>query len=194
MLFSAIFRKNIHSLDDQDLIKLVIKKDQRAVGEFFRRYAGLVMGLCLKYLKNQTAAEDMMMTIFERLPEKILKGEIKNFKSWLYSVSRNECLMELRKTKKEIGDIDHTLMTQKDESHEALMLAKEKEEKLEALERVLEQLKPDQQKAIDLFYLKNKSYDQVAQLMKIPLKKVKSLIQNGKRNLKLKLEEENEIG
>ena len=193
MLFSALFRRNISSLDDLDLIDLVKKNDRRAAGELFRRYAALVMGLCLKYMKNQMIAEDMMMDIFEKLPQKIQKNEIQNFKSWLFSVTRNSCLMELRKKKRDTSDIDNALLYTTDNSSINLELVFAKEDKLNELEDALSNIKDDQKEALKLFYLENKSYDEVGAIMKTSIKKVKSLIQNGKRNLKLKLEKENEF-
>lgn len=191
MLFSALFRRNITRLSDDQLVELIRKKDLKANGEFFRRYAALVMGLCLKYLKNEPQAEDMMMDIFEKLPEKISRSEIKNFKNWLYSVSRNECLMLLRKKKPESAEFDNVLLYQTDEAEDSLKLALLKDDKLNKLEAALQTLKDDQKKSLELFYLKKKSYDEVSGIMNVPVKKVKSLIQNGKRNLKLKLEGEN---
>ena len=188
MLFSALFRKNISSLPDSDLMDLIRKNNSRANGELFRRYAALVMGLCLKYLKNKMQAEDMMMDIFEKLPGKIQKNEIQNFKNWLYSVSRNECLMLLRKSKKITTDIESALVYTEDESSKNLEELFAKENNLQALEKALDTLKEDQKQALTLFYLKNSSYDQVSIQMKQPVKKVKSLIQNGKRNLKMKLD------
>lgn len=158
------------------------------MGELFRRYATLVMGLCLKYLKNQNLAEDMMMEIFEKLPEKIQKHEIQNFKSWLYSVARNECLMELRKKKQVGGSIDDVLLFESDESHISLTDFLNKEDRLRAMEQALETLKDDQRRALTHFYLEQRSYDEVADLMQTTLNAVKSLIQNGKRNLKMKME------
>ncbi len=188
MLFSALFRKNIKSLSDNELIFYIKKNDQNAMSELFRRYATLVMGLCLKYLKNHSLAEDKMMEIFEKLPEKIRKHEIQNFKSWLFSVSRNECLMELRKKKYGESSIDETLLYQSDESFNSLAEYLNTEERLSAMEKALKTLKEDQRRALTHFYLEQKSYDEVANLMHTTLNTVKSLIQNGKRNLKLKME------
>ncbi len=189
MLFSALFRKNIRSYSDLDLIDLIKKSNGNAQGEIFKRYSALVMGLCLKYMKNQMVAEDMTMEIFENLPGKIQRSEIQNFKNWLFSVARNSCLMELRKKKKDTAEIDQALLYATDESESFLQAVLMKEEELENLESNLATLKKEQKQALTYFYLENKSYDQVSALMKIPAKSVKSLIQNGKRNLKLKLEQ-----
>ncbi len=188
MLFSALFRKNIKSYTDLELIVLVRKNNQQAIGELFRRYAALVMGLCMKYLKNQNLAEDMLMDIFEKLPQRIQKYEIQNFKSWLYSLTRNECLMELRKKKAVTGDIEKELLSQSDLSEEGHQEKVQLENQLTELERAIKTLKKDQKDALTHFYLEQRSYNEVSALMGITLNAVKSLIQNGKRNLKLKLE------
>ncbi len=188
MLFSALFRRNISSQSDSGLIDLINKSNRNAEGEIFKRYSALVMGLCLKYMKNQMVAEDMTMEIFENLPEKIRRSDIKNFKNWLFSVARNSCLMELRKKKKDTAEIDQALLCVTDHSEEVLQDSLLKEEGLSELEAKMELLKPDQKQALTYFYLENKSYDQTSELMGVPTKSVKSLIQNGKRNLKLKLE------
>jgi RNA polymerase sigma factor (sigma-70 family) len=193
MLFSALFRKNIRKLSDLELVELVKKSDDNALAELFKRYAPLVMGLCLKYLKDSQVAEDLMMEIFEKLTEKLLKHEVRNFKSWLFSLSRNECLMVLRKSKLDTTSLDNSLIYQEDTSDKAYTGKIETELKLEALDKAMDVLGEDQHKAIRLFYFDFKSYDEIAKLMETSINKVKSLIQNGKRNLKIKLENGNEF-
>lgn len=193
MLFSALFRKNIRKLSDLELVELVKKSDENALAELFKRYAPLVMGLCLKYLKDSQVAEDLMMEIFEKLTEKLLKHEVRNFKSWLFSLSRNECLMVLRKSKLDTTSLENSLIYQEDTSDKAYTGKIETELKLEALDKAMDVLGEDQHKAIRLFYFDFKSYDEIAKLMETPINKVKSLIQNGKRNLKIKLENGNEF-
>jgi RNA polymerase sigma factor (sigma-70 family) len=193
MLFSALFRKNIRKLSDLELVELVKKSDDNALAELFKRYAPLVMGLCLKYLKDSQVAEDLMMEIFEKLTERLLKHELRNFKSWLFSLSRNECLMVLRKSKLDTTSLDNSLIYQEDTSDRAYAGKIETELKLEALDKAMDVLGEEQHKAIRLFYFDFKSYDEISKLMETPINKVKSLIQNGKRNLKIKLENGNEF-
>lgn len=189
MLFSALFRKNIRNRSDLEIVGLIEKERDAAVAELYRRYAHLVMGLCLKYLKNQEEAADLVSKIFEQLERKVKVNEVKHFKSWLFTVSRNECLMVLRKKKVPNGEIDHALLSTPDTSETEHLEMLEKEKQLDQLTATLSHLKADQKKAIELFYLKQKCYAEVSEIMKIDLKKVKSLIQNGKRNLKIKMEE-----
>ena len=128
MLFGLFTRKNIANLSDHELISRITEGDRHAEGELFIRYSPLVMGLCLKYMKSVPLAEDMMMGLFEKLPKKISNSTIENFKNWLFSVSRNECLMELRRKKIETAEFEASLLYSQDEGAKELALAFEKEE------------------------------------------------------------------
>lgn len=189
MLFGLFNSRQIRKLSDQDLILEIKEGNPKAEGELFIRYSPLVLGLCLKYMKNQMLAEDIMMSLFEKIPDKIERSQIGNLKNWLYTVVRNECLMELRKKKLNTTDIQSSLHFYPDQSQASLALANERENELKALEAAIDQLKDGQKECIQLFYLKNMSYDQVSEATKYELKKVKSYIQNGKRNLKMILEQ-----
>lgn len=193
MFLALLFRKNIKQLDDTALLELIRLNDNRAMGVLFERYSFLVLGLCLKYLRNKMEAEDEMMNIFDKLGDKIMRNEILNFKTWLYSVARNECLMKLRKKGVKETDAEKALLAQEDESEDGLNLAILTENKMALLEKALVELNEEQRICIDLFYLKDKSYDEIAQTTNFDLKKVKSYIQNGKRNLKLILENQREF-
>ncbi|NVK66836.1 MAG: sigma-70 family RNA polymerase sigma factor [Flavobacteriales bacterium] len=186
-----LFRKRItyHQLSDEELVSLYRDKSSSdIVGEIYKRYGHLVMGTCMKYLKNQADAEDMTMNIFEKLPNKLKNHSIERFKSWLYMVTKNECLMLLRKKGHASTEITKELEA-KDELH----LAEAKEIKYEMLEEAIQELKEEQRKCIELFYIESKSYQEITTLLKLDIKKVKSAIQNGKRNLKLTLEKRNEF-
>lgn len=178
MLFK---RTTYKTLDDEALVALYKKTGRMAVvGELYERYGHLVLGVCMKYLKNFNDAEDTTMYVFEQLPEKLERHEIHYFKSWLYSVARNECLMILRKK----GIVQLSEMT----DHPGEVIDDERivlEENLELLEQAINQLKTDQRTCITLFYMQEKGYKEISSLTGMDLSKVKSAIQNGKRNLKL---------
>lgn len=182
-------RKKYKQLEDPELIQAF--RDSGAseiVGEIYRRYGHLVMGTAMKYLKNQFDAEDLVMNLFEKLPKKLKSHTIQHFKSWLYMVTKNECLMLLRKKGHVTAEITKEL-----EASDDLELTVKKEEQLSALEEAIDDLKDEQQTCIKLFYLESRSYQEISALLQLDLKKVKSAIQNGKRNLKLNLEGRNEF-
>ena len=187
MLFRS--RRTYQSMSDEELVHLYKDKQSSAlIGEFYSRYGHLVMGTSMKYLKNKADAEDITMQIFERLPQKLVSHNIHRFKSWLYMVTKNECLMILRKK----GHLT-TEITKELESSDELHLKEEKEVQLNIMEEAIATLKEEQRMCIELFYLEQKSYQEIVTLLKWDLKKVKSAIQNGKRNLRIKLETRDEF-
>ncbi len=181
-------RKKYGTYSDLELIELLRKNGKKnIVGEIYKRYSHLVFGTAMKYLKNKDDAEDLLMDLFEKLPGKLQTNNVTNFKSWLYMVTKNECLMLLRKSKKEFPGI---LLDPADDQ-ESFNFNTEK--KLSLLEEAVEQLKDLQKICIKEFYIEGKSYNQLAEDLNIDVKKVKSAIQNGKRNIKLTLKEKDEF-
>lgn len=181
-------RKKYKGLIDAQLIKLFKESGEKLIlAEIYERYGHLVFGTCLKYLKNTENAEDLTMIIFEKLHDKVSTNEIQYFKSWLYMVTKNECLMLLRK--KKIATTEITMEPiDNDEQFDS-----DKETQLLALEGSIEELKEPQKSCVILFYIDGLSYNEIADKLNLEIKKVKSAIQNGKRNLKLILEARNEF-
>lgn len=166
--------------------------DIHILGELYEPYMPLVYGLCFKYYKQPERSEDAVMQIFESLIPKLRVHEVTNFKSWLYTVARNHCLMDLRTdSKQQLVDID----THHVESDRMLLRNAEgdiQEEQLVLMESCISQLNNEQQQCIRLFYLEQKCYKEVAEETGYELNKVKSYIQNGKRNLRICMEQRKE--
>ncbi|MCU4162619.1 RNA polymerase sigma factor [Carboxylicivirga caseinilyticus] len=172
---------------------LLLKKFQETqnldfLGQLYERYMHLVYGVCLKYLKNKEEAQDAVMGIFEKLNKEIPGKEINDFKPWLYVVAKNYCLMQLRK--------EQSLKKNSSEYEKSELLFMETEEPLHhtnnwepdamdiRLKECLEKLKDRQRSCIELFYFNELCYKEISEKLTLDVKKVKSYIQNGKRNLK----------
>jgi len=184
------FLKNIThtSLTDAELIALYKSgSDLQPLGVLYNRYMDLVYGVCLKYFTDQEKAKDAVMNIFEELVVKLKKHDVDNFRGWLHMVSKNHCLMELR-TPKNLKTIElpESIMQSEDNVHLNGVL--DREENLEKLEYCLTTLSDDQKQAVRLFYLDGKSYNEIVQIMGCEWNQVRSLIQNGRRNLKICME------
>lgn len=181
------FLKNISSstLTDAELVFAFKQSgDNNLLGELFQRYLELVYGVCLKYLKDPANAQDSVISIFEELVVKLQKHEVDNFKGWLYTLSKNHCLMRLRSEKKQtIVNFDVELVQSEENLH--LDGELEKEENFKKLDYCLGQLQSEQRRVIELFYLQGKCYNEIATITGIEWNKVRSYIQNGRRNLKL---------
>lgn len=162
-----------------------------SLGELYKPYMSLVYGVALKYLKDKEESKDAVMQVFEILIEKVKNHEITNFKSWLYVLTRNHCLMILRKEQKyKTVDIEDSVMESDTFLHHDNGI--EREMQLAAMEKCIETLDDAQKESIKLFYLQQKCYAEVSEYTGYDLKKVKSYIQNGKRNLKICIEKNGE--
>ena len=176
-------------MSDEDLIRQYKNtRDLTHVGELFLRYQSLVNGVCLKYLKDRDEAKDAVMQIFEKLHDTLLNHEVEFFKSWLYTTSRNHCLMQIR-----AGKGKFTEEFQPERMENQFLLHQEEEPELEGnlvkLEKCIETLNREQKECVTLFYLQEKCYKEIADTTGFELNHVKSYIQNGKRNLKICLEQ-----
>ena len=158
--------------------------DLQVLSELYQRYMDLVYGVCLKYLQDPEDSKDAVMSIFEELVLKLRKHDIHFFRSWLYEVSKNHCLMFLRTSKKfKKAQIDITLMQNEETLH--LNGELEKEENFASLQYCIGQLSNEQKNIIELFYMKGKCYKEIVSITGIEWNKIRSFIQNGRRNLKL---------
>jgi RNA polymerase sigma-70 factor (ECF subfamily) len=158
--------------------------EPEVIGALYQRYMDLVYGVCLKYLKHPENAQDSVISIFEELVVKVPKHEIDNFKGWLYTLAKNHCLMRLRSNKKQpVVHFDVELMQSEENVH--LNGELEKEENFQRLEFCLGQLPAEQKNVIELFYLQGKCYNEITELTGLEWNKVRSYIQNGRRNLKI---------
>ncbi len=177
------------SLSDAELLlQYRSTKDKKIIGELYGRYGHLVFGIGLKYFKNKNDAEDIVMDIFMTLDKKIEKHNIKYFKSWLYMVTKNNCLMVLRKKNPHSVPINEEIITSEN-TDSSIEEKKITEGKIEKLEAAIKELNPPQDKVISLFYIQQLTYKEISEQLSITINKVKSAIQNGKRNLKIKLKE-----
>lgn len=157
-------------------------------GALYARYTSLVYGVCLKYLKDRDEAKDAVMQLFEKLIATLLSHEVENFRSWLYVTARNHCLMQLRARKSKYQvEFSSQLMENQFLLH--LEEEPEMEQNLSKLEKCIAKLANDQQQCVRLFYLQEKCYKEITGLTGFDLNKVKSYIQNGKRNLKICMEQ-----
>lgn len=175
--------------------------DLALLGELYERHMELVYAVCYKYLRDEAESKDAVMQLFEQLIVDLRRHEVTNFKSWLHSVARNYCLMHLRSQRVRVGEGGESDWLDEDRPLSEAMAVwpsaarPDDEEAGLDVERHLSRLPdalhrlPDQQRVcIDLFYLQQKSYAEVADLTGYDLKQVKSYLQNGRRNLKLILQ------
>jgi len=192
------FRKDdknkLLSFPDEQLVTLYAQTHNiEIIGILYERYTHLLFTVCYKYLGNDADAEDTVMLVFEKLFELLKKSDIQNFKSWIYTITRNECLMHLRHKKSgeriieaNLKKLDTEIMESDEHNH--LLSVSDGEQRIRYLETAITGLSLEQKQCIELFYLNEKSYREVEQITGYTYNEVKSHIQNGRRNLKQMME------
>jgi RNA polymerase sigma-70 factor (ECF subfamily) len=192
MIFKIPGRRSQKKTDEELIAEFSSTGSLEVLGELYSLYMHLVYGVCLKYLKYRDESKDAVMQIFEKLITEIPGHRIENFRGWLYVVTRNYCLMQLRSAKSEQERFiewskEFTVFM---ENNTILHPIDEDSSNIEAdLADCIKRLKNEQSECIRLFYFENRCYNDIAGSLKIDEKKVKSHLQNAKRNLKICLEE-----
>lgn len=181
-----------HTSDEALVIRYRDTNDPAVLGELFKRHSVLCYTVCYKYLKDADAAEDATMSIFEKLFTDLRQHEIQHFRNWLHSVCRNHCLMLLRKpattsSLEAFAEGSETLFMDFGLPVHPENTVAEKELRLQELENAIAGLKEPQRQCIELFYLKQRSYEEISRETGYTANEVKSHLQNGKRNLKITL-------
>jgi RNA polymerase sigma-70 factor (ECF subfamily) len=182
-------------MTDPELLDLFrSKKDLEALGALYKNYMYLVYGVCMKYLKNREDSQDAVIQIFEVLITDIPRFDIRNFKSWLYGVSRNHCLMKLRKDHTEKGRSEKFSIEFVESVGELHPVEETDNPDMQIrLKDCMDQLKADQRQCVEMFYYHERCYKEIAAELSYNENQVKSFIQNGKRNLKICLESKNMV-
>ena len=183
-----------HITDHQLLQNYQADHNSEWLGILLQRYTLLLLGVCMKYLKNEEEAKDSVQQIFLKVIQELQKYKVEYFKSWLYMIAKNYCLMKLRDRQSRIpAELTEKLMAapQEETDWQALVHT---DHALELMEEGLKELNPEQQQCVTLFYLQKKSYQEISDETGFTMMQVKSYIQNGKRNLKLMIEKKLENG
>jgi len=185
--------QDYHALSDEELLSEYRKFGNReSIGILFKRYSHLVFGVCMHYFYDKHRAADAVMSIFEQLFESLTRHEVASFKAWISTVSKNYCLMQLRKSSAKhlvlVDNIEQISDQIMENDHLLHHDNNDPDAKIETLLNSISGLSTHQQQCIRLFYLESFSYQEVASLTGLRLVEVKSHIQNGKRNLKLFME------
>lgn len=180
--------KDYKNIEDAALLERFYEEhNNELLGILLQRYTILLLGVCMKYLKNEEDAKDSVQQIFLKVINELHKYKVGYFKSWLYMVARNHCLMRLRDKGRHTAELNEQAIATPDD-RELIRHAKEKDTMLTHMETALQQLNKEQKLCVTLFYLDKKTYQQIAAETGYSIMQVKSNIQNGKRNLKIQME------
>ena len=174
-------------ISEQELLRRFYQdRDKEWLGILLQRYTLLLLGVCMKYLKNEEAARDAVQQIFLKAITELEKYEVEFIKSWLYMIAKNHCLMQFRDKNRQMVELSEQMVEVEDQ--EDALSIREKDQLLDWMHESIKNLNPEQQQCVTLFYLEKRSYQEVSELTGYSILQVKSSIQNGKRNLRLMIQ------
>jgi RNA polymerase sigma factor (sigma-70 family) len=183
-----------HITDQELLEQFYADHNNEWLGILLQRYTLLLLGVSMKYLKNEEEAKDSVQQIFLKVIQELHKYKVEYFKSWLYMVAKNHCLMKIRDRHGKITTEVTDRLTAKPEEEMDKDSLLQNEQALTLMEVSLKELNAEQQQCVTLFYLEKKSYQEVSEETGFSMLQVKSYIQNGKRNLKILIEKKLQEG
>jgi len=178
--------EHAHISDGELLEQFYNTHDNRLLGTLLQRYTMLLLGVCMKYMKNEEVAKDCVQHIFLKAISELQKYKVAHVKSWLYKIACNYCLTQLRDRNENTKELSETIAAEDDLFARANNLRKDA--MLTYMEEALNELNAEQKTCVTLFYLQKKSYGEISELTGYTLMQVKSHIQNGKRKLKQLIE------
>jgi RNA polymerase sigma factor (sigma-70 family) len=180
--------KFAHIPDQALLDRFYEDHDNQWLGVLLQRYTLLLLGVCMKYLKNEEEARDCVQQVFLKVIQELQKYKVEYFKSWLYMVAKNHCLMRIREKQGKItAELTDRISATPQEDIDRVRLL-QNDRTLNLMQEALEELNPEQRQCVTLFYLHKKSYQEIADSTGFSMLQVKSHIQNGKRNLRILIE------
>ncbi|PIZ47482.1 hypothetical protein COY32_01625 [candidate division WWE3 bacterium CG_4_10_14_0_2_um_filter_41_14] len=169
---------------DEHLAELTQKGDNAPYAELLNRYEPKLMRYALRLVKNDQVAQDVVQNTFIKA-YKNLKGfdTKRQFSSWIYRITHNEAMDHLRRKKKEISGVDKAIfdnITDQTPGIEEKMLTEEVQQMVRDL---IDKLPDHYQEPLILFYLEEKSYEEISDILKMPTNTVGTKINRGKKML-----------
>ena len=173
----------MQELADKEIVFLAVKGDIKAFEQLVFRYEKPIFGYILRFVSHKENAEDLTQETFIKIYRslKTFDPEYK-FKTWLFTVATNTVYDWLRKAKKNkemfiIDDPDINFETIDDSWSYKLV------EDKELVDNALKNIKPVYQSVIVLFYRDELTYEEIAEVLKVPINTVKTYMYRAKEAL-----------
>ena len=176
---------DLDRLSDEEMVELVRSKDQELYRELVRRFQDKLLRYATYIVRDESQAADVVQEAFIKAFVN-LKGfnTKKKFSSWIYRIVHNEAINQLKRSKKITPLSSHRWLEGKIKSETNLendFLRKEEEEHTR---RSLEKLPLEYREPLALFYFEEKSYEEIRDILRMPVGTVGTRISRGKKLLR----------
>jgi len=177
--------KKVNKTEDQYYIEAVRKGNVQAFSYLVEKYQKLVYTLALKLLKRPEDAEELAQDTFIKAYQKLDTYEGKSkFSTWLYSITYNAGISELRKRRIEFKSLEDQRFSDQDEMkmHDYYSETK-KEDQEKYLNLALGKLPEDDQVLVTLYYYENQSMDDISEITGLTVSNIKVKIHRARKKM-----------
>lgn len=167
--------------DDIQSVRKILAGDKQAYIDIINQYKNPLYATILRMTKNPQTAQDLLQEAFIKVYEQLRKYDQKgSFKNWLYKVTVNHCLDQLRKKNLKIEQVDEERLVN-ETSPEIVFLKKEKSRELE---RLISGLPEDERLILLLRYANDLSYEDICKTLGVSLADVRNKLHRAKKKLR----------
>lgn len=195
---------DLGTVSDQEVVEWALKGHERAYRELVRRYERPVFSLVYRMVRHRERAEDLTQETFVKALNALesYRPDYK-FSSWIFKIANNAAIDQLRRKELETLSIDgapdadsadtaRESTLQLRDAGESPLDELEARELGSAIERAIGQLRPEYRSCIILRHVEGYPYEEIAELLELPLGTVKTYIHRARNELKQVLESQDE--
>jgi len=177
--------KKKESLSDEELVEVVRREDNELYIEVVKRYQEKLLRYAGYLVNDESIAEDVVQESFIKAYKNLFSFDVrKKFSSWIYRIVHNEAINYLRKNKNEVSYEANKGLVDLMASNEDVELAVERKELVKKVRECLGFLPLNYREPLSLFFLEEKNYEEISDILRMPIGTVGTRINRGKAVLK----------
>jgi len=172
-------------LRDEELVTIIRDQDQELYTEVVRRYEAKLRRYALVFVRDEDKADDVVQNAFIKAFINLKGFNVKRkFSSWIYRILHNEAINYLKKHKREVSFEDSVEVKEMTAENNGPEEDWQKQEIRGMLERHLNSLPLKYQEPLVLFYLEERSYEEISDILHLPIGTVGTRITRGRKLLR----------
>ncbi len=172
-------------LSDEVLVEKVRKEDQELYREVVMRYQDKLLRYAHFLLHNREEAIDVVQEAFIKAFVNLNSfDKSKKFSSWIYRIVHNECINQIKKRRNHVSLEENNWVSDMEDKKADVVEKFTRKETEEILKRCLEKLPLNYKEALMFFYLEDRSYDEISDILRVPTGTVGTNINRGKKMMK----------
>lgn len=186
---------DIQQIRDEELVVVIREKDQELYTEIVKRYEEKLRRYALVFAHDADKADDVLQNTFLKAFINLKSFNTKKkFSSWIYRILHNEAINYIKKHKKEVSIDEVPEVQDMVSENDSPMDNLEAKEMKKMLLGKIDKLPLKYSEPLMLFYMEERSYEEISDILRMPIGTVGTRINRGKSLLKKTIKKEYESG